>query len=135
MEKEVYGRNELAIYFEKRRDFFIKLTFYLLYQLERGSFMESQRSKENEKEGDAEAEILRTIEDIRKNIMNNVREYRRQSNMSQNELAALIGIHRSYLSEMENGVRLPSIKVIVRIADVFQIEPWELLCAAKEEKH
>ena len=47
----------------------------------------------------------------------NVRTYRKQAGLAQQDLAVIIGIDRSYLSEIENGHRNPSLLVAFAIAD------------------
>ncbi|WP_432664529.1 helix-turn-helix transcriptional regulator [Wukongibacter baidiensis] len=46
-------------------------------------------------------------------------EFRRKENMTQEELAKLLGISKDYLSMIERGVRNPSFKLAKKIADVF----------------
>jgi transcriptional regulator with XRE-family HTH domain len=57
-----------------------------------------------------------------------LREYRRQADMSQRELARRIGRDFSYISKVENG-RLPppAADTVVKICEVLNIEPNELL--------
>jgi transcriptional regulator with XRE-family HTH domain len=46
-----------------------------------------------------------------------VREMRDALNISQEELAARSGLHRTYVAGVERGIRNPSLKSIVRIAE------------------
>lgn len=57
-----------------------------------------------------------------------LREYRRQANMSQRELARRIGLDFSYISKVEND-RLPppAADTVLKICEVLDIEPEELL--------
>ena len=57
----------------------------------------------------------------------NVREWRKQREMSQEELALEAGMKRSYVSDMERGTRNPSVKAIGRLAKALKIEPDLLL--------
>ena len=47
-----------------------------------------------------------------------IRKRRFALNMSQEDLAARSGLHRTYLSDVERGARNPSIKTIENIAQV-----------------
>jgi transcriptional regulator with XRE-family HTH domain len=44
-----------------------------------------------------------------------IRHYRRQAGLSQAELAESTGLHRSYLSELEQGRETEQVKRIIRI--------------------
>jgi transcriptional regulator with XRE-family HTH domain len=57
----------------------------------------------------------------------NVRQARLQKGVSQEELAFQADMKRSYLSDLERGVRNPSIKAIGRHASALGVEPSSLL--------
>jgi transcriptional regulator with XRE-family HTH domain len=57
----------------------------------------------------------------------NVRQARLQKGVSQEELAFQADMKRSYLSDLERGVRNPSIKAIGRLASALGVEPSSLL--------
>lgn len=48
-----------------------------------------------------------------------LQEFRTKENMTQEELANLLGISKDYLSMIERGIRNPSFKLAKKIADVF----------------
>lgn len=50
-----------------------------------------------------------------------VKKYREQSELSQNELAELAGISQSYLNEIENGLKIPKISTLEKIAKALNI--------------
>lgn len=56
-----------------------------------------------------------------------VRELRKQRELSQVELAAKVGIDRSYMGFLERGERNPSLEVIAKIAEALSVTPDELL--------
>lgn len=45
-----------------------------------------------------------------------VREYRVQAGLSQEELADVAGLHRTYVSLLERGQRNPSLQVVLTLA-------------------
>lgn len=48
-----------------------------------------------------------------------IHELRRQANMKQEELAALVGVRRETIGNLENGKYNPSLKLAMDIAKVF----------------
>jgi transcriptional regulator with XRE-family HTH domain len=57
----------------------------------------------------------------------NVRDFRRQQRLSQEELAHRADMDRSYISDLERGVRNPSVKALGRIAEALGVSPDALL--------
>lgn len=57
----------------------------------------------------------------------NLRHQRTQRQLSQEELADMSGLHRTYISGLERGVRNPSIVIVGRLAVALGIEPCVLL--------
>lgn len=57
-----------------------------------------------------------------KNIGNNIRQIRKQRQVTQIDLAVMIGIDRAYLSEIENGRTNVSLNILYAIADALNID-------------
>lgn len=57
----------------------------------------------------------------------NIRRLREEAGLSQEQLAFDAGMKRSYLSDMERGVRNPTVRALGRIAFALKVEPGELL--------
>jgi len=56
--------------------------------------------------------------------------------MTQKELAAAVGVHRTYIGAIERGERNPSIKCIARLARGFEVPYLDLpirMCAQADE--
>jgi len=69
-----------------------------------------------------------------------LQKYRVEASMSQLKLALRVGVTRIYISNIENGKCLPSPDVIIKIADVFNICPKDLIdfcdgCEKTNKKH
>lgn len=64
--------------------------------------------------------------DIVKVFGNNVRQFRTQKNLSQEKLAELCGLHRTYISDIECFRRSISLSNIQKIADALEIETYRL---------
>ncbi|WP_374470253.1 helix-turn-helix domain-containing protein [Phenylobacterium sp.] len=56
-----------------------------------------------------------------------MRRHRLRLRLTQEDLAAETDLKRSYLSELENGRRNPTVRVLGRLADALGVEPAELL--------
>jgi transcriptional regulator with XRE-family HTH domain len=64
---------------------------------------------------------------IRQVVARNVAALRRERSLSREEVARQAKIDPSYLWGIEKGTRNPSIEVVARLAEVFGVEPYELL--------
>ena len=60
------------------------------------------------------------------NIGSNVKKLRKKKKLSQIELAVVVGIDRSYLSEIENGRANMSVSVLYAVADSLGVDIAEL---------
>ena len=56
-----------------------------------------------------------------------VRHLRREHNISQEKLAELINSHQVYISEIEQGKKLPSLTVLNNIAKAFNLPLSQLV--------
>lgn len=56
-----------------------------------------------------------------------IRDYRKLKRLSQRELAAKIGISRSYLSELENQKYEITLTMLSKIANALQVHPFDLV--------
>jgi transcriptional regulator with XRE-family HTH domain len=65
--------------------------------------------------------------DIRRQVGANVRRFRKQRGWSQEELAFESGLHRTYISGVERGVRNPTVLVVQEIAAVLGVPAAKLL--------
>ena len=63
-------------------------------------------------------------------LANNIVYYRIKNNWSQEYFAELLGTSSGYVSEMENAKRNISIDYIDHLANIFKIEPHELLSSS-----
>lgn len=61
------------------------------------------------------------------NFGKRVREIRLRKQLSQGDIARTLGVHRSYISGLERGMRNPSLLTIKKIAKALGVKPKELL--------
>jgi transcriptional regulator with XRE-family HTH domain len=65
--------------------------------------------------------------DVRRRVGLNVKKFRNERGLSQEELAFESGLHRTYVSGVERGVRNPTVVIIERIADALNVDPAQLI--------
>lgn len=65
--------------------------------------------------------------DVRKALALNLQRIRREKGWSQEELAFESGIHRTYVSGLERGVRNPTISVVQKLAETLKVPFGSLL--------
>ncbi len=71
--------------------------------------------------------------DICKKFGRNVHKYRTEKGISQEKLAELSELHRTYISAVERGARSISLKNIEKISLALQISPHMLFQFGDEE--
>ena len=59
--------------------------------------------------------------DVRARLTRNMQRLRRERGWSQEELADRSGLHRTYISGVERGVRNPTLTVLDRIAAALEV--------------
>ena len=69
--------------------------------------------------------------DIRKVLGENVRRARLAIGVSQEALADMAKIDRTYVSGIERGVRNPSVKIVARFAKALKTTPETLLASPR----
>lgn len=69
------------------------------------------------------------------NLGNKILELRKQKSVTQEELAAMLGVTAAAVSKWENGYTLPDIFMLCALADFFDVTTDELLGRAKEVKY
>jgi transcriptional regulator with XRE-family HTH domain len=64
---------------------------------------------------------------LQRTVGANVRRIREHRDLSQEQMAHDIGVHRTYLGGIERGERNVTLKAVERIADWLDVDPLELL--------
>lgn len=65
--------------------------------------------------------------DIRRQLGRTVKLLREEQGLSQEDLADVAGLHRTYVSGVERGVRNPTILVLAKLAKALKVGPSTLL--------
>ena len=104
-----------------------------------GEFIKIQEILEDAEDIKDIAENLKAIEENREIVVpgevtfaivdgtHPIRAWREYKNMRLNDLAKRVGISGSYLSQIENGKRNPTIETLKAIASALEIEPEMLI--------
>ncbi len=64
---------------------------------------------------------------IRQVVGMNVRSFRQERGLSQEELAFKADLHRTYVSGVERGIRNPTVVIIERLAKALKVSAEQLL--------
>jgi len=67
------------------------------------------------------------MKSLNKKLAERLKKVRQEKGMSQGDIARKLGVHRSYISGIERGVRNPTIKNIEKIAVALGVSPYKLL--------
>ncbi len=65
--------------------------------------------------------------DVRRAVGANLKRIRKENRISQEELAFACGLHRTYVSGVERGIRNPTVVVLAKIARALGVPAAELL--------
>jgi transcriptional regulator with XRE-family HTH domain len=69
---------------------------------------------------------------LQKALGETVRRRRLARSLSQEELAHLSGLHRTYVSDLERGLKSPSIRALAGLGHALKVAPSTLLREAEE---
>jgi transcriptional regulator with XRE-family HTH domain len=65
--------------------------------------------------------------DLQRILGRNLRAYRKARGLSQEALADVLGVHRTYMGSVERGERNVTLQTLERIAERLGVEPLTLL--------
>lgn len=65
--------------------------------------------------------------DMRKLIGKNVRHFRKEMGLTQEQFADMSGFSQQYLSSLESGNRNPTVVTLYELATALKVKPHELL--------
>lgn len=71
--------------------------------------------------------------DLQRTIGRNLRAYRQAKGLSQEALADVLGVHRTYMGGIERGERNLTLRSVERIAERIGLEPLALLGRAPSD--
>jgi len=56
-------------------------------------------------------------------LSQSLKEFRESLNITQEDLAFRANVHRTYISQLERGLKQPSLKIVFQICDALEIDP------------
>lgn len=65
--------------------------------------------------------------DLQRTVGRNLRAYRQERGLSQEDFADLVGVHRTYMGGLERGERNLTLKSLEKIASLIEVDPLDLL--------
>lgn len=65
------------------------------------------------------------MRNIKKLLGQNIRKYRKAKNLTQEQLAELVGIGTANISYIENGKFSPSVETLEKLSEVLGVYPYE----------
>lgn len=69
--------------------------------------------------------------DIAGRFGDNLFRVRREADVTQEELSIRASLHRTEVSQLERGLRIPRIDTLIKLADSLEANPEELLAGIK----
>ena len=69
--------------------------------------------------------------DLQRAVGENLRRYRVERGLSQEQFAEILGYHRTYVGGLERGERNLSLRSVERIAEAIDVRPLDLLVSAR----
>ena len=60
-------------------------------------------------------------------IGNNIRANRQKLGLTQEALAEILNVTPDYISKIENGIKHPSLSAIEKLADLFNVDVYEIM--------
>jgi len=64
---------------------------------------------------------------IQQRVGRNIRKFREEKELSQEQLAFETGMHRTYISGIERGIRNPTVVILERLAEKLGVSPADLV--------
>lgn len=77
---------------------------------------------------------MENIKDIRDILANKIRCLRNSKGWTQERLAEQIDVHATYISRIESGLKIPTLIIICKIANVLGVKVYELLIDERRTK-
>lgn len=65
--------------------------------------------------------------DLQRAVGRNLRRYRLERGLSQEDFADVVGVHRTYLGGVERGERNLTLRSVEKLAGIIGVDPLELL--------
>ncbi len=74
-----------------------------------------------------EEDLTEKTEQMKRTLSVNIKRYRKSRKISQQALADMSGLHRTYISDLENAKCNPTLGVIIALAECLHVTIFDLL--------
>jgi transcriptional regulator with XRE-family HTH domain len=65
--------------------------------------------------------------DVAAQFSDNLVRARKLADLSQEEVSLRASLHRTEVSQLERGLRIPRIDTLAKLCGALEVEPWELM--------
>ena len=72
--------------------------------------------------------------DIKQAVGKRIKIVRQRSGLTQDQLAEQVGLSSKYISGIERGVENPTMEILIRLANVLAVEPYDLFLFGESEE-
>lgn len=72
--------------------------------------------------------------DIKRAVGKRIKIVRQRSGLTQDQLAEQVGLSPKYISGIERGVENPTMDILIRLAKVLGVEPYDLFLFGESEE-
>ncbi len=67
------------------------------------------------------------MNDLNRAIALSIQELRQKAKLYQEDLGTLAQVHRTYISQIERGLKCPTLTVLFKISRALELQPSELI--------
>jgi transcriptional regulator with XRE-family HTH domain len=72
--------------------------------------------------------------DIKRAVGKRIKIVRQRSGLTQDQLAEQVGLSSKYISGIERGVENPTMDILLRVAKILGVEPYDLFLFGESEE-
>jgi transcriptional regulator with XRE-family HTH domain len=73
--------------------------------------------------------------DIKRAVGKRIKIVRQQNGLTQDQLAEHVGLSPKYISGIERGVENPTMDILLRVAKILGVEPYDLFLFGESEEN
>ena len=72
--------------------------------------------------------------DIKRAVGKRIKIVRQRSGLTQDQVAEQVGLSPKYISGIERGVENPTMDILLRVAKILEVEPYDLFLFGESEE-
>ena len=78
--------------------------------------------------------MRRTMDDLNKRLGELISDFRLEAELSQEDLAEGAGVHRTYISQLERGLKSPTVRVLLQLCEMLNVPASTLMKSLEETR-